>query len=135
MPAMRGPRPGTFERLASEVLVANPWHSYRHDAYTLADGRRGDYYYVDVPGSAGIVPLFDDGTTVLLEVYRYLLGTYLWELPIGGTRRGEENSHPTTRRGHRDLPADVRDVCSRNRRNFIGVVYEARSQNSKSESC
>jgi len=79
-----------FERLSREVLVDNPWHRYCHDRYVQRDGSEGEYYYVDMPGSCGIVPLFEDGTTVLLEVRRYLLGGWLWEFPIGGMKPGEE---------------------------------------------
>lgn len=79
-----------FERLDTEVLVDNPWHRYRLDSYVQRDGSIGRYYYVDMPGSAATIPLFEDGSTVLVEVYRYLLGTTLWEFPIGGMKEGEE---------------------------------------------
>ncbi|MAE77370.1 MAG: NUDIX hydrolase [Planctomycetes bacterium] len=79
-----------FDRLETEVLVDNAWHRYRRDRYVRRDGAPGDYYYIDMPGSAVIVPLFDDGTTILLHTYRYLFGARLWEFPIGGMERGEE---------------------------------------------
>ncbi len=79
-----------FERISSEVLVDHPWHRYRRDRYRLRDGAVGDYYYIDIPGSCGIIPLFEDGTTMLLRVERYLLGRHLWEFPIGGMGEGED---------------------------------------------
>ena len=79
-----------FERLSREVLVENPWHRYCHDRYVQRDGSEGEYFYVDMPGSCGIVPLFADGTILLLQVRRYLLGGWLWEFPIGGMKPGEE---------------------------------------------
>lgn len=82
------PRP--WQRLSSEILVDNPWHRYRMDRYVLRDGSEGRYYYVDMPGSCGIVPLFPDGRTVLLRVHRYVLGRELWEFPIGGMRTGDD---------------------------------------------
>lgn len=78
-----------FRRLEREVLVDNAWHRYCRDRYRLPGGGDGDYYYVDMPGSAGTIPLFEDGSTVLLEVHRYLLGQTLWEFPIGGMLDGE----------------------------------------------
>ncbi len=78
-----------FTRLSRRVLVANAWHRYCHDRYVRRDGTAGDYYYVDMPGSCGTVPLFEDGSTVLLRVRRYLLGCELWEFPIGGMKEGE----------------------------------------------
>jgi ADP-ribose pyrophosphatase len=81
--------PSPFTRLGREVLVANPWHSYARDRYVQADGSEGVYYYIDMPGSCAAIPVYADGSTVLVRVYRYLLGTELWEFPIGGMRQGE----------------------------------------------
>lgn len=80
---------GAFVRLAREVLVENRWHRYCRDRYTRRDGTEGEYFYVDMPGSVGIVPLFDDGSTLLIRQRRYLLGTDLFEFPIGGMHDGE----------------------------------------------
>jgi ADP-ribose pyrophosphatase len=77
-------------RLSREVLVENAWHRYCVDRYVQRDGSEGRYYYVDMPGSCGVVPRFSDGSTVLLRVERYLLGRTLWEFPIGGMHDGED---------------------------------------------
>lgn len=79
-----------FSRLSREVLVQNPWHLYGKDRYVLQDGSEGVYYYIDMPGSCAAIPVFADGSTVLLRVYRYLLGIELWEFPIGGMQEGED---------------------------------------------
>lgn len=79
-----------FERLSSETLVDNKWHRYRRDRYVQTDGSTGEYFYVDMPGSAAAIPWFDDGTTALVRVRRYLLGRDLWEFPIGGMKAGED---------------------------------------------
>jgi len=44
------------------------------------------------PGSAVIVPLFDDGTVALVEQYRHAAGKSLLELPAGSL---EKNETPT----------------------------------------
>lgn len=82
-----------FTQLSSEVLVANPWHSYRRDRYVRTDGSVGDYYYIHMPGSAGVIPRFADGTTLLLQTHRYLLRRTLWEFPIGGVGEGQDPLH------------------------------------------
>ena len=82
-------RGSPFRRLTREVLVDNEWHRYCRDRYTQTDGSEGEYFYIDIPGSCGIIPRFDDGSTVLLEVHRYLLDAVVWEFPIGGMRAGE----------------------------------------------
>jgi ADP-ribose pyrophosphatase len=79
-----------FSRRHREVLVDNPWHRYCRDRYVQADGSDGVYYYIDMPGSCASIPVFEDGTTMLLRVHRYLLGAEFWEFPIGGMRPGED---------------------------------------------
>lgn len=79
-----------FSRLQHEVLVDNPWHRYCRDRYVHADGSEGVYYFIDMPGSCAVIPVFADGSTVLVHVHRYLLGRDLWEFPIGGMRPGDE---------------------------------------------
>ena len=41
------------------------------------------------PGSTGIVPLFDDGTVVMVSQYRHPIGDYLLEIPAGTMGHGE----------------------------------------------
>lgn len=79
-----------FERIDSEVVVDNRWHRYCKDRYRQKDGSEGVYWYVDMAGSCAVIPWFDDGSTMLVRVDRYLLGVELWEFPIGGMRPGEE---------------------------------------------
>jgi 8-oxo-dGTP pyrophosphatase MutT (NUDIX family) len=81
--------PRNFRRLSREVLVENPWHRYCRDRFTQTDGSEGQYHYVDMPGSAAVIPLFDDGSTVLVHSERYLLDRWLWEFPIGGLKDGQ----------------------------------------------
>lgn len=79
-----------FQRLSRDVLVHNAWHRYCRDRYTRRDGSEGEYFYVDMTGSCGIVPLFADGSTVLCRAWRYLFDRALWEFPIGGMQPGED---------------------------------------------
>lgn len=75
--------------VATETIVTNPWHRYCVDQYRLRDGSLADYYHIDMTGACGIIPIFEDGSTVLLKVYRYLLNQTLWEFPIGGMQPGD----------------------------------------------
>jgi ADP-ribose pyrophosphatase len=77
-------------RVSTEVLFRNSWHRYQLDRFRLKDGSIGEYYHIDMAGACGTIPLFEDGTTALLKVYRYLLDTTLWEFPIGGMQPGED---------------------------------------------
>src|SRR5256886_15667069 len=55
--------------------------------------REGDKTYqreiVHHPGSAVIVPIFDDGTIALVRQYRHPAVRYLLEVPAGTLKRGE----------------------------------------------
>ncbi|MCK5942712.1 MAG: NUDIX hydrolase [Planctomycetes bacterium] len=79
-----------YRRLDREVLVENRWHRYCRDRYVQRDGSEGEYFYIDMPGSCAAIPVFDDGTMVLIRARRYLLGVDLWEFPIGGMKAGEQ---------------------------------------------
>jgi 8-oxo-dGTP pyrophosphatase MutT (NUDIX family) len=71
--------------LASRVAYANPWVTVHHDDVLDPNGRPGVYGVVRPRNWAlGVLPLFDDGTTVLVGQYRYALGRYSWEMPEGG---------------------------------------------------
>ena len=78
-----------FSRRDHRVLVDNPWHRYCVDRYVQTDGSIGHYYFVQMAGSCATIPLFADGSTVLVRGHRYLLDRELWEFPIGGMKPGE----------------------------------------------
>ncbi|MSR38194.1 MAG: NUDIX hydrolase [Planctomycetes bacterium] len=79
-----------FQRLSREVIVENAFHRYCMDRYVQKDGSEGVYYYVDMPGSCACIPVFDDGSTVLVHQHRYLLGGDFWEFPTGGMKVGDD---------------------------------------------
>jgi ADP-ribose pyrophosphatase len=61
------------------------------------------------PGSAVIVPVFDDGTIGLVRQYRHPAVRYLLELPAGTLRRGEVPEEGAAR----ELEEELGLVCSR----------------------
>lgn len=81
-------KPKPFTQLSHEVLVDNPWHRYCKDRYVRRDRTEGEYYYIDMPGAVGIIPVFENGDVLVCRQYRYLLGAWLWEFPIGGMEKG-----------------------------------------------
>lgn len=98
-----------FARLSREILVDNPWHCYAKDRYVLPDGSDGVYYYIDMPGSCASIPVFPDGSTVLIHVHRYLLGCDLWEFPIGGMKPGEDPLAVAQKELHEEAGLVARD--------------------------
>jgi 8-oxo-dGTP pyrophosphatase MutT (NUDIX family) len=77
--------PNPWRTTGSAVKYVNPWIEVREDAVRRPDGSPGIYGVVSFRTVAlGAVPVFEDGTTVLVGQYRYTLGAWSWEIPEGG---------------------------------------------------
>src|SRR5688572_29223821 len=76
-------RPWT--RGAARVVYDNPWIRVTEYAATAPTGHPATYGLVSYKNLAiAILPLFDDGTTVLVGQNRLPLMDYSWEIPEGG---------------------------------------------------
>lgn len=76
-------RPWT--RGAATPVFDNPWISVTQYAATAPTGNPATYGLVSFKNYAvAILPLFDDGTTLLVGQHRFPLGDYSWEIPEGG---------------------------------------------------
>jgi 8-oxo-dGTP pyrophosphatase MutT (NUDIX family) len=72
------------------VAYENPWIVVEHNDVVQANGQDGIYGVVRFANLAvGVLPLFDDGTTVLVGQHRFPFDDYSWELPEGGGSRSE----------------------------------------------
>jgi ADP-ribose pyrophosphatase len=81
-----------WKTTSSSVRYENAWISVRHDEVIDPNGRNGVYGVVSPKNLAlGVLPLFDDGTVLLVGQYRYVLSEYSWEMPEGG---GAKNLDP-----------------------------------------
>ncbi len=79
--ATRGP----WRIHAMATAFENPW--IRVDAHDVTNpaGEPGHYGVVSFKNLAiGILPIFEDGSVVLVGQYRFPLDAYSWELPEGG---------------------------------------------------
>ncbi|KAA5801668.1 NUDIX hydrolase [Alkalicaulis satelles] len=80
----RGPWTIVSERLAYE----NPWVRLRHYEVRQPDGQASVYGVFEPHNLAiGIVPVFADGTIMLVGQHRFALDAWSWELPEGGGPR------------------------------------------------
>ena len=85
-PIQRGP----WQTLSTRPIYANPWIDVREDRVIRPDGNPGIYGVVEFQHWAiGVVPLTDDGDTILVGQYRYTLDVYSWEIPEGGGEKSE----------------------------------------------
>lgn len=81
------PAPGRnpWRTTASREVYANAWITVREDEVVRPDGSPGVYGVVSPRTIAlGAVPLFADGTVVLVGQHRYTLDEWSWEIPEGG---------------------------------------------------
>lgn len=75
-PWVRGPATPIFD---------NPWIAVTQYAATAPTGSPATYGLVSFKNYAvAILPLFDDGMTILVGQHRFPLGDYSWEIPEGG---------------------------------------------------
>ena len=77
-----------WRKLSESIVFTNPWWTYKLDRFALPSGREGEYHYVQTRGSSMIIPVEDDGTLLLVNQYRYLLGRESLEFPCGGVKTG-----------------------------------------------
>lgn len=72
-------------RGAATPIYDNPWISVTSYAATAPTGKPASYGLVSFKNYAvAILPLHDDGSTVLVGQNRFPAGDYSWEIPEGG---------------------------------------------------
>jgi ADP-ribose pyrophosphatase len=60
------------------------------DRVHLPSGHTLDMELVRHPGSVVLLPIADDGRVVLIRQYRYSIDRWIWELPAGSLKPGED---------------------------------------------
>ena len=71
-----------FETLESRT-AHDGFATVRVDTVRMPDGDVAEREVVEHTPAVAVVPLFDDGTVVLLRQYRHPIGRYLLEIPAG----------------------------------------------------
>ncbi|HEX5766327.1 MAG TPA: NUDIX hydrolase [Woeseiaceae bacterium] len=80
----------SWKKLSSKVVFDNPWITVFEDRVINPGGGRNDYGHVHFKNKAvAVLPLDDRGNTWLVGQDRYTLGTFTWELPMGGAPLAE----------------------------------------------
>lgn len=68
-----------------KLVYQNPWMKVREYDVTRPDGKPGLYGVMEPENLAiGILPVFRDGSVMLVGQYRFALDCWSWELPEGG---------------------------------------------------
>ncbi|NNK84315.1 MAG: NUDIX hydrolase [Desulfobacterales bacterium] len=68
---------------SSEVIYKGRQFSFVKDQITLPHKVDAEMAFVKHPGSAVIVPVFEDQTLGLIKQYRYVVKSYIYEVPAG----------------------------------------------------
>lgn len=84
-------RGAPWVRGRERAVYANPWIEVTEFAATAPTGNPASYGLVSFRNYAiAILPLYDDGTTVLVGQHRFPAGDYSWEIPEGGGPVGQD---------------------------------------------
>ena len=79
-----------FEVVATEELVRDGNLAFRRDRIRWPDGTEAGFRVVEAPNSVFMVPVHQDGTTVLVRQWRHTWGRTAWEVPAGTLEAGED---------------------------------------------
>jgi ADP-ribose pyrophosphatase len=97
----------TSEKEDLEIIATEEIYHGRVFDVTVATIREGDQTYkreiVHHPGSAVIIPVFDDGTVALVEQYRHPARRFMLEAPAGTLSKGE----PPEEGAQRELEEEI----------------------------
>ena len=84
-PAWLRPHGKAWTRVSERPIYENPWISVTEHQAIAPTGKPALYGVVSFKNLAmAVLPLFEDGTTVLVGQHRFALADYSWEIPEGG---------------------------------------------------
>lgn len=72
-----------MKKMGQKYLCRTPYLNVRRDDIHCQDGQRRPYLIVERPDFAVVIPRFPNGDIVMVRQYRYPLGKYTWEFPMG----------------------------------------------------
>ena len=82
--------PNPWQTLSTELEFENAWFTITTHDTVAPDGSRPRYGKISFKNRAvAIIPVDDDQHTWLVGQWRFPLGEYSWELPMGGAPRNE----------------------------------------------
>jgi ADP-ribose pyrophosphatase len=70
---------------------------------TLPKGHQLDVEVIRHPGSVVIVPITAEGDVILVRQYRHAIGRWVWELPAGSLKKGEDPEGAAVRECHEEI--------------------------------
>lgn len=90
-PDWMAPQGPSWTCLGKALVYENPWIAVSACETVAPTGRPSPYGLIHFKNRAiGVLPLFDNGDTLLVGQHRFPAGDYSWELPEGGGPLGED---------------------------------------------
>jgi ADP-ribose pyrophosphatase len=106
-------------RLSSKLIYDGNLLKVHEDQSRLPDGSTARREWIKHPGACAIVPIFENGDTVLLRQYRYGPAKMFWEVPAGKIDPGEPIDDTARRELLEETGLDAREIQK------IGHFYPA----------
>lgn len=115
-PSWMQPRGPGWSRANERLAFDNPWISLRTYDATAPTGRATPYGLVHMKNRAiGVLPIFDDGSVMLVGQHRFTFDAYSWEIPEGGGALDEDPVEAARRELREEAgleAADLRQVMA-----------------------
>jgi ADP-ribose pyrophosphatase len=94
----------------SEILYRNPWITVREDQVVQPDGKHGAFGVVELGPSVAVLPVHDDGTVSLVNVFRYTIDAECIETVAGGIGEGESAEEAARRELREEVGLDAEEL-------------------------
>jgi len=88
---------GRAKLLKSKILYQGKIFRLQRDTVIEPGGVRADRDVIVHPGSVVVLPIFEDGSVLLIRQYRHSVGEFLWEL-VAGRKEPDETPAAAARR-------------------------------------
>jgi ADP-ribose pyrophosphatase len=98
------------QRVLSERVFDGKLVKVRVDTVRLPSGRETTREVVEHPGAVAILPVFDDGTIVLVRQFRYAVGRTILEVPAGTREPGEPDEETARRELREEVGLDATTI-------------------------
>lgn len=109
--------------LSSEPVYDGVLLHVRRDTVRLPDGETSVREWIEHPGASAVVPLFEDGTVVLLRQFRYPPRREFLEVPAGKFDEDGESAVDLARRELREEAGIEADRWTHLGRTYPGIGY------------
>lgn len=74
--------------ISKKTVYQNPWIKVIEERFRQ-NRRQGFYGIVEINDSIGVIAQDELGRIILVKIYRYPIKKFSWEIPTGGSKKGE----------------------------------------------